>query len=54
MNSIRKRAILTGASQGIGAGLVNAFVERAFNVVANSRMEGLSPMGWPSFERFVE
>jgi len=28
---------VTGASQGIGAGIVNAFVERGFNVVANSR-----------------
>jgi NAD(P)-dependent dehydrogenase (short-subunit alcohol dehydrogenase family) len=26
-----------GASQGLGAGIVKAFVERAFNVVANSR-----------------
>jgi NAD(P)-dependent dehydrogenase (short-subunit alcohol dehydrogenase family) len=33
----RKTAIVTGASQGIGAGIVNAFVERGFNVVANSR-----------------
>src|SRR3954471_986403 len=32
-----KTAIVTGASQGIGAGIVNAFVERGFNVVANSR-----------------
>jgi NAD(P)-dependent dehydrogenase (short-subunit alcohol dehydrogenase family) len=32
-----KKAIVTGASQGIGAGIVNAFVERGFNVVANSR-----------------
>jgi NAD(P)-dependent dehydrogenase (short-subunit alcohol dehydrogenase family) len=28
---------VTGASQGIGAGIVKAFVERDFNVVANSR-----------------
>ena len=33
----RKTAIVTGASQGIGAGIVHAFVERGFNVVANSR-----------------
>jgi len=33
----RKTAIVTGASQGIGAGVVNAFVERGFNVVATSR-----------------
>lgn len=32
-----RTAIVTGASQGIGAGVVNAFVERGFNVVANSR-----------------
>jgi NAD(P)-dependent dehydrogenase (short-subunit alcohol dehydrogenase family) len=37
MNSIRKTAIVTGASQGIGAGIMNGFVERGFNVVANSR-----------------
>src|SRR5205823_6523098 len=29
--------IVTGASQGIGAGIVKGFVERGFNVVANSR-----------------
>jgi NAD(P)-dependent dehydrogenase (short-subunit alcohol dehydrogenase family) len=37
MSNPRKTAIVTGASQGIGAGIVNAFVERGFNVVANSR-----------------
>src|SRR4030081_3236504 len=37
MSSQRKTAIVTGASQGIGAGVVKAFVERGFNVVANSR-----------------
>jgi NAD(P)-dependent dehydrogenase (short-subunit alcohol dehydrogenase family) len=35
MNSSRKTAIATGASQGIGAGIVEGFVERGFNVVAN-------------------
>src|SRR3954449_12773132 len=30
-------AIVTGASQGIGAGVVKAFAERGFNVVATSR-----------------
>ena len=29
--------IVTGASQGIGAGVVEAFLERGYNVVANSR-----------------
>ena len=37
MSGQLKSAIVTGASQGIGAGLVNGFVERGFNVVANSR-----------------
>src|SRR5213076_3142463 len=37
MSSPQKTAIVTGASQGIGAGIVKAFVERGFNVVANSR-----------------
>src|SRR5213593_4119474 len=37
MNGQRKTAIVTGASQGIGAGIMKGFVERGFNVVANSR-----------------
>ncbi len=37
MSSLRKTAIVTGASQGVGAGIVKAFAERGFNVVANSR-----------------
>src|SRR5438046_9353176 len=37
MSSQRKTAIGAGASQGIGAGIVKGFVERGFNVVANSR-----------------
>jgi len=37
MNDPRKTAIVTGASQGMGAGIVRAFVERGFNIVANSR-----------------
>src|SRR6266446_7656465 len=37
MENMRKTAIVTGASQGIGAGLVEAFVKRGYNVVANSR-----------------
>jgi NAD(P)-dependent dehydrogenase (short-subunit alcohol dehydrogenase family) len=37
MSSSRKTAIVTGASQGIGAGIVKRFVQRGFNVVANSR-----------------
>ncbi len=38
----RKTAIITGASQGIGAGIVNAFVERGYNVVATSRQVSAS------------
>src|ERR1700677_4668471 len=37
MTSPRKTAIVTGASQGIGAGIVTGFVERGFNVVATAR-----------------
>lgn len=37
MSSPKKTAIVTGASQGIGAGIVKEFAERGFNVVANSR-----------------
>jgi NAD(P)-dependent dehydrogenase (short-subunit alcohol dehydrogenase family) len=33
----KKTAIVTGASQGIGAGVVKRFVERGFNVVATAR-----------------
>jgi NAD(P)-dependent dehydrogenase (short-subunit alcohol dehydrogenase family) len=33
----RKTAIITGASQGIGAGLANSFLKRGYNVVATSR-----------------
>jgi NAD(P)-dependent dehydrogenase (short-subunit alcohol dehydrogenase family) len=37
MSAERKVAIVTGASQGIGAGLVTAFRDRNYRVVANSR-----------------
>lgn len=37
MADTRKAAIVTGASQGIGAGLVEAFLNRSYSVVANSR-----------------
>ncbi|GKS64816.1 3-oxoacyl-ACP reductase [Nitrospira sp.] len=35
--STKKTAIVTGASSGIGLGLTNAFLERGYSVVANSR-----------------
>src|ERR1700751_4809635 len=37
MVNTRKTAIVTGASQGIGAGLVEALLKRDYGVVANSR-----------------
>src|SRR4030095_16886033 len=37
MSGPRKTAIVTGASQGIGAAIVKGFIQRGFNVVANSR-----------------
>src|SRR5262252_8360414 len=37
MANTSKTAIITGASRGIGAGLVEAFLEQGYYVVANSR-----------------
>src|SRR5262245_56568254 len=37
MSQTQKVAVVTGASQGIGAGLVKGFLERGYRVVANSR-----------------
>ena len=37
MGTEQKVAVITGASQGIGAGLVRAFRDRDYRVVANSR-----------------
>jgi len=37
MSTERKVAVITGASQGIGAGLVRGFLDRGFRIVANSR-----------------
>ena len=37
MSDAGKTVIVTGASQGIGAAIMKGFVERGFNVVANSR-----------------
>ena len=37
MENTQKTAIVTGASQGIGAGAVQAFLKRGYRVVANSR-----------------
>ena len=37
MSTQRKVAVITGASQGIGAGLVRGFLDQGYRVVANSR-----------------
>ena len=37
MSGQRKTVIVTGASQGIGAGVAQSFLDRGYNVVANSR-----------------
>jgi NAD(P)-dependent dehydrogenase (short-subunit alcohol dehydrogenase family) len=37
MSTERKVAVITGASQGIGAGLVQGFLDRGYRIVANSR-----------------
>jgi NAD(P)-dependent dehydrogenase (short-subunit alcohol dehydrogenase family) len=37
MESKQKTVIVTGASQGIGAGVAQSFLDRGYNVVANSR-----------------
>jgi NAD(P)-dependent dehydrogenase (short-subunit alcohol dehydrogenase family) len=42
MSSIHKVAIITGASQGIGAALVTAYRKLGYAVVANSRSIGKS------------
>jgi len=46
MQARPKTMIVTGASKGIGAGVTKAFIERGYNVVANSRQMtrfGLAP-----------
>ena len=46
--SAKKTVIVTGASQGIGAGLVEAFLKEGYNVVATSRNVSRSLTGSPS------
>jgi NAD(P)-dependent dehydrogenase (short-subunit alcohol dehydrogenase family) len=46
--SARKTVIVTGGSQGIGAGLVRTFLDRGYRVVANSRNIGRSNGFTPS------
>ena len=45
MSDSRKVAVITGASQGIGAGLVEAFLAKGYRVVATSR--SVKPNGNP-------
>lgn len=45
MSADSKVAIITGASQGIGEGLVRGFLARGFRVVANSRSIGPDAYG---------
>ena len=40
MATTRKTVIVTGGSQGIGAGIVKAFLARGYNVVATARRGG--------------
>jgi NAD(P)-dependent dehydrogenase (short-subunit alcohol dehydrogenase family) len=47
MQAKPKTVIVTGASQGIGAGVTKAFIERGYSVVANSlkiTRSGFAPM----------
>jgi len=48
MSQAQKTIIVTGASQGIGAGVVNAFLARGYNVVATSRSVSKSTALAPS------
>jgi NAD(P)-dependent dehydrogenase (short-subunit alcohol dehydrogenase family) len=47
MNAESKVAIITGASQGIGQGMVHGFRERGYRVVANSRSIQADAFGDP-------
>jgi NAD(P)-dependent dehydrogenase (short-subunit alcohol dehydrogenase family) len=49
MQNKRQTLIVTGASQGIGAGVTKAFIKRGYNVVANSRRITESEFGPPGF-----
>jgi NAD(P)-dependent dehydrogenase (short-subunit alcohol dehydrogenase family) len=53
MSSEQKVAVITGASRGIGASLVEGFRERGYGVVANARTVGDTDVSDPQF-LFVE
>jgi NADP-dependent 3-hydroxy acid dehydrogenase YdfG len=52
MSTVEKVAVLTGASQGIGAGIVRQFFANGYRVVASSRkiattgQPGLVEVAW--------
>ena len=48
MSSEQKVAVITGASQGIGASLVKAYRDLGYGVVANSRSIKASDFGTPT------
>ena len=51
MQTKRKTMIVTGAAKGIGAGVTNAFIERGYNVVANSL--SITAATFPATERLA-
>jgi NAD(P)-dependent dehydrogenase (short-subunit alcohol dehydrogenase family) len=51
METKRKTIIVTGAASGIGAGVAKAFVERGYNVVANSL--NITPSAFAATERIA-
>jgi NAD(P)-dependent dehydrogenase (short-subunit alcohol dehydrogenase family) len=53
MSAEPKVVVITGASQGIGAGLVEGFLDRDYRVVANSRRIEPSVSAGASGERGV-
>ncbi len=51
MQTKRKTMIVTGAGRGIGAGVTNAFIERGYNVIANSL--NITPSTFAATERLA-
>jgi NAD(P)-dependent dehydrogenase (short-subunit alcohol dehydrogenase family) len=51
MQTKRKTMIVTGAAKGIGAGVTSAFLERGYNVVANSL--NITESTFPATERLA-
>jgi hypothetical protein len=53
MTSTRKTVIVIGDSQGIGAGLVKAFLDRGYNVVTDYTAEDLRALASVNLEGFL-